>query len=216
MANVSTADRILDTAEELFAERGFAETSLRTITSCAGVNLAAVNYHFGSKKALIQAVFERYLTPFCHALEQGLDARLAASDTQSLELEDVITLIVSTSLDISNDKTAKRASVFMRLLGLAYTQSQAHLRHYIKEKYSSAFYRFFTELTSSAPQVSEVEAFWRIHFALGSAIFTMSGIESLLAICENEFDDAMNVDDVYKYMIPFLVGGIRASIDTHQ
>lgn len=57
MAQSDTVTRILDTAEVLFAERGFAETSLRNITSKARVNLAAVNYHFGSKKALIQAVF---------------------------------------------------------------------------------------------------------------------------------------------------------------
>lgn len=61
MAQSETVERILDAAEQLFAERGFAETSLRLITSKAGVNLAAVNYHFGSKKALIQAVFSRFL-----------------------------------------------------------------------------------------------------------------------------------------------------------
>lgn len=54
MANRSdTKTRILDAAEKLFAERGFSETSLRLITSKAEVNLASVNYHFGSKKELI-------------------------------------------------------------------------------------------------------------------------------------------------------------------
>ncbi|HCH31325.1 MAG TPA: TetR family transcriptional regulator, partial [Oceanospirillaceae bacterium] len=52
----STIDRILDAAEVEFAAHGFVETSLRTITTKAKVNLAAVNYHFGSKKGLIQAV----------------------------------------------------------------------------------------------------------------------------------------------------------------
>ena len=58
----STRERILDSAEELFAEGGFA-TSLRSITSDAGVNLASVNYHFGSKEALIETVFSRRLEP---------------------------------------------------------------------------------------------------------------------------------------------------------
>ena len=57
----------------LFAERGFAETSLRNITSKAKVNLAAVNYHFGSKKSLIQAVFARYLDPFTERFHAALD-----------------------------------------------------------------------------------------------------------------------------------------------
>src|SRR6056297_1650117 len=68
-----TVTRILDTAEVLFAERGFAETSLRNITSKAKVNLAAVNYHFGSKKSLIQAVFARYLDPFTVRFHASLD-----------------------------------------------------------------------------------------------------------------------------------------------
>ena len=81
MAQSETVERILDAAEHLFAEKGFAETSLRLITSKAGVNLAAVNYHFGSKKALIQAVFVRFLNPFVHSLEQELDRlRLAGED----------------------------------------------------------------------------------------------------------------------------------------
>ena len=60
---VVTKERILDAAERLFAERGFAATSLRSITAAAGVNLAAVNYHFRSKEALLEAVFTRRLGP---------------------------------------------------------------------------------------------------------------------------------------------------------
>ena len=68
MPQKDTSKAIHDAAEQLFSERGFAETSLRTITSRAGVNLAAVNYHFGSKKSLIHAVFARFLTPFTDQL----------------------------------------------------------------------------------------------------------------------------------------------------
>src|SRR3546814_17821279 len=57
----STREAILDTAETLFAQQGHDGTSMRQITSEAGVNLAAVNYHFGSKEALVQAVLKRRL-----------------------------------------------------------------------------------------------------------------------------------------------------------
>ena len=60
---VATKDRILDAAESLFMEHGFEATSLRSITAAAGVNLAAVNYHFGSKEELFQAVLTRRLDP---------------------------------------------------------------------------------------------------------------------------------------------------------
>ncbi len=55
----STKERILDVAERLFADFGYKTTSLRDITSEAGVNLASVNYNFGSKEALLTALLER-------------------------------------------------------------------------------------------------------------------------------------------------------------
>ena len=56
-----TRDRLLDASERLFAERGYAATSMRDLTTLAGCNLASVNYHFGSKQGLYQALFERLL-----------------------------------------------------------------------------------------------------------------------------------------------------------
>src|SRR5258708_18044674 len=77
-----TRTRILDTAEELFMLHGFEGTSMRLLTSSAGVNLAAVNYHFGSKDALIEALFRRRLDPMNAArlaelerLEKNTNAR---------------------------------------------------------------------------------------------------------------------------------------------
>src|SRR3954471_13629244 len=63
VADAGTKSRILDAAEQLFMEHGFEATSLRQLTSAAGVNLAAVNYHFGSKEELFQAVLTRRLDP---------------------------------------------------------------------------------------------------------------------------------------------------------
>ena len=84
MAQSDTVERILDAAEILFAEKGFSETSLRLITSKAQVNLAAVNYHFGSKKSLIQAVFSRFLGPLCISLDEELERRSARLDGRKL------------------------------------------------------------------------------------------------------------------------------------
>ncbi|HCF0126194.1 TPA: transcriptional regulator PsrA, partial [Pseudomonas aeruginosa] len=123
MAQSETVERILDAAEQLFAEKGFAETSLRLITSKAGVNLAAVNYHFGSKKALIQAVFSRFLGPFCASLEKELDRRQAKPEAQHATLEDLLHLLVSQAMAVK-PRSGNDLSIFMRLLGLAFSQSQ--------------------------------------------------------------------------------------------
>ena len=69
---MSTKNKILDAAENLFADKGFNGTSLREITSLADVNLAAVNYHFGSKKELIKAVMSRYMNELSPKLQTAL------------------------------------------------------------------------------------------------------------------------------------------------
>ena len=113
MAQSETVERILDAAEQLFAEKGFAETSLRLITSKAGVNLAAVNYHFGSKKSLIQAVFTRFLDPFVSNLEQELDRNEQAGNPE-LSLEALLDMLVRLVLAVK-PRSGHDLSTFMRL-----------------------------------------------------------------------------------------------------
>ena len=76
MSQPDTKQRILDVAERLFATRGFHATSLRAITRAAEVNLAAVNYHFGSKDALLEAVMLRRLGPLNEIRQARLDQNL--------------------------------------------------------------------------------------------------------------------------------------------
>lgn len=208
MAQPDTIARILDAAEQLFADRGFAETSLRTITSRAGVNLAAVNYHFGSKKALIQAVFERFLTPFCAALDAALDRRLRDTGQTHLSLDDLLALVATVAVE-QNMRDAARATLFMRLLGLAYSESQGHLRRFLAAQYGATFDRLQRLLHHAAPDIPPTEMFWRAHFALGSVIFTLSGLAPLLAMHHSEFGRQPAFHDVAMRLVPFIASGIR-------
>lgn len=209
MAQSETVERILDAAEQLFAEKGFAETSLRLITSKAGVNLAAVNYHFGSKKALIQAVFVRFLNPFVGSLEQELDRHQAEGDLARLSLEQLLEMLVRQALTVK-PRSGNDLSIFMRLLGLAFSQSQGHLRKYLSEVYGKVFQRYMQLVLAAAPQLPPRELFWRVHFMLGSAAFTMSSMKALRAIAESEFGVHTGIDEVLKLMVPFLAAGMRA------
>ncbi|MEY1661769.1 TetR/AcrR family transcriptional regulator [Isoalcanivorax beigongshangi] len=202
-----TVERILDTAEELFAQKGFAETSLRAITSRAGVNLAAVNYHFGSKEALIQAVFERFLGPFCASLDAALDEL----DGQQVSLEQLLALISGTALGPQGQRP-HRVALFFRLSGLAYTQAQGHLRRFFQEHYGAVFARVLRLLSVAAPDVPPMEMFWRVHFGLGAIVFAMSGMEPLRAICKSDFGVTLSVADVNQRLLPFIIGGIRAPV----
>lgn len=209
MAQSDTVERILDAAEQLFAEKGFAETSLRLITSKAGVNLAAVNYHFGSKKALIQAVFVRFLNPFVSSLELELDRHQKGDADGQLTLEQLLEMLVRQALTVK-PRSGNDLAIFMRLLGLAFSQSQGHLRKYLAEVYGKVFQRYMQLVFAAAPQLPPTELFWRVHFMLGSAAFTMSSMKALRAIVEAEFNVQTGIDQVLKLMVPFLAAGMRA------
>lgn len=208
MAQSDTVERILDAAEILFAEKGFAETSLRLITSKAKVNLAAVNYHFGSKKALIQAVFSRFLEPLCANLEEELD-RLASVGGPALGVEQLLEMLVQQTLAVK-PRSGNDLSIFMRLLGLSFSQSQGHLRRYLNELYGKVFHRYMLLLHEAAPEIQPVELFWRVHFMIGAASFSMSGIKALRAIVETEYQVHMTTEQVLRLMVPFLAAGMRA------
>jgi AcrR family transcriptional regulator len=71
VAAVPTATRILDIAERLFAESGYAAVSVREIAGKVGLNQASIYNHFPSKQALYEAVLERGLRPLRDLLAEG-------------------------------------------------------------------------------------------------------------------------------------------------
>ena len=130
-ASKSTVQRILDTAVELFAEKGFEHASVRDITQAAGVNLAAINYHFGSRDELIHAVAERYLTPLCRDMERQLDDYEASST--ELSLEDLLELMIRSMLKAVEQDT-QGVCLFMRLVSQAYLSSDDTLRSFLDRR----------------------------------------------------------------------------------
>lgn len=208
MAQPDTVQRILDAAESLFADKGFAETSLRQITGKAQVNLAAVNYHFGSKKSLIQAVFARFLDPFCESLEQTLKQR-QTDEKSPLTLESLLQLLVEQALAIK-PRSGQDLSIFMRLLVLAFTESQGHLRRFLNERYGNVWRHYMGLLQQTGPQISPVELFWRVHFMIGTVAFSMSGLKALRAISESDFSTRVSTEQVMRLMLPFLAAGMQA------
>lgn len=207
MAQNDTVDRILHAATILFAERGFAETSLRTITGMADVNLAAVNYHFGSKKELIQAVFSRFLNPFCRELDICMDEleRTSNANGGSPEIKPLLTCLFATlfkaTAEINEDPQR-----FMRLLSLAYTQSQEHLRHHLSGNFGGTYTRFSEMMRKAMPELDPVVMYWRIYFMLGAAVFTLSSFDSIRAILNADYREDSTLEDAVEFMIPSLAG----------
>jgi len=204
MAQGETIERILHSATFLFAERGFSETSLRTITGMAEVNLAAVNYHFGSKKELIQAVFARFLKPYCREVDHCVDALLQQrAEGKALTINDLLDCLFKPLLT-STESINEDPQRFMRLLSLAYTQSQEHLRVYLCENFGSTFERFADLMKETTPETNTVVSFWQMYFMLGSAVFTLSSYDSIRAILNSDHQQDTTLVEVIELLTPSL------------
>ncbi|MCC5851198.1 MAG: TetR/AcrR family transcriptional regulator [Alkalimonas sp.] len=214
MSRVQTQQKILDAAEGLFAESGFNDTSLRQITGRAEVNLAAVNYHFGSKKALIQAVLQRYLQVVMPRLEQQFDALLARQ--QPSTLSEVLAVFVQPLLELKQVKP-QGTTLFLQLLGRGYTDVQGHLRKFISHHYGSVLNKFVLLVQQSCPSLSNAEIFWRLHFSLGTVVFTMASSEALFDIAAADYREQADIASVIRRLLPYLAAGIAApTIDSKQ
>ena len=206
---MSTKEKILDAAEALFSENGFTDTSLRQITSEAEVNLASVNYHFGSKKELIQQVLERYLSVAMPALDKEMDSLEKANPEP--ELEDVFALHIKPLLALNQIKE-NGTSLYLKLLGRGYYDSQGHLRKYMYAKYGSTLDRFVALVHKAYPELPASEVFWRLHFTLGTAVFTMASIDALSDISNADFNQSVSIEQVISKVIPYISSGFAAPI----
>jgi AcrR family transcriptional regulator len=198
---ISTKDKILNAAERLFAEQGFAETSLRIITAKADVNLASVNYHFGSKKILIQAVFERFMDRITNDINHEMDQ--LNDIEQPIDVSDVLQTLRQPIKNLDKLRP-DGAGVFMNLLGRSYAETQGHIRRFAMEKYAHVFNRFVGFLQKSSPQCEPSEMFWRLHFMLGSFIFSLAGHKALQEIAESDFQQNVSIEQIIDKLIQFM------------
>jgi AcrR family transcriptional regulator len=210
VSKIDTKNRILDAAEVLFAERGFADTSLRLITSEADVNLASVNYHFGSKKELIQAVLDRYLSLFMPELDARLHTLMAQ---EQLTLLQVFESFVDPLMKLVAVRTNGPA-IFMQLLGRGYIDSQGHLRRFITAHYGPILQRITQAISKANPALSPADLFWRLHFTLGTVVFTMASADALRDIAQADFGQQLDVEGLVRNVIPYLASGVGAPVES--
>ena len=130
--SADTKTRILDAAERLFVEHGFEATSLRSLTSAAGVNLAAVNYHFGSKEELFQAVLTRRLDPMNQERIELLERIERESANRPPSVEKILFAMLIPALRLARDEQ-RGGKHFLKVLGRAYADPAPFIRQFLSE-----------------------------------------------------------------------------------
>ena len=197
-----TKQKILDTAERLFGQHGYAATSLRQIFGQAGVNLAAIHYHFGSKEELLDEVILRKVTPVN-------ERRLALLD--QIEAENPVRPGLEKILDAFLMPMAEKAAEhpdFVRLMGRL--MAEGILPDFFRRHSQPLIERFTAGLARALPELPPAELAWRIHFMVGAIAQTMCGAPVLPAVVT----EGASFHDRLRRLSKFLAGGFRAPLPT--
>jgi len=199
-----TKQRILDAAEALFAEQGVGATSLRAIISAAGVNSAAIHYHFGSKEALIEALFSRRITPINEARLARLEGleRSGGSDHEAL-LRAFLEPMLGMSVTQGGEGQRARGA-----LGRLFLE-EPHSFRSLAETHVSDVKTRFAEALARLSEIEVDEATERIEYAMGAMLHAVAR----LALTDGE---SPALDDVHRRMqrmIRFLAAGFAVAAD---
>jgi AcrR family transcriptional regulator len=206
-----TKGRILDTAEELFMEHGFEATTLRQITAAAGVNLAAVHYHFGGKEELFEAVLTRRLDPMNQERVTLLTRFEHAAAPNPLSCEKILAAMFIPALRLARDRK-RGGKNFLRLLGRAYADPAPFIRRFLSEQYAVMIARFKAAFRRALPQLPRKELSWRLHFVMGALSYTLAGTDALKLIAALSPGDADDDEMLLRRLAPFLIAGLKAPL----
>src|ERR1700693_3372683 len=207
MPSDHTRTAILSAAERLYADRGFADVTLRDIVAAADVNLAAVNYHFGSKDELIAELFVTRSMATNRQRLIELKAAEAAGGGRA-DIDAILRALVGRAspacLGPDNERSAAA-----RFMIRASIESVPPIRR-IKNREIDHLRKFAAAMRRSLPDSSEVELYWGLHFALAMAHQTIRDSERLTKLSEGlcDLNDVAGIiDRVVAVAVTALTGG---------
>ncbi|MCE5232359.1 MAG: TetR family transcriptional regulator [Mizugakiibacter sp.] len=200
----STKERILGAAEDLFARHGFAGASLRQVTAAANVNLAAVNYHFGSKENLIEEVFRRRLDELNARRLAALAEVNAGGDA---DLEQVLAAFIRPALELSLDKTG--GSAFVRVLARAYAEHNERLRRFLSDNYGHVLKEFAGAFARLLPHLGKEELYWRLDIVSGALTYAMADFGVIKR--KSGVSEQTHRERAAEHLIRFAAAGLRAA-----
>jgi AcrR family transcriptional regulator len=203
----ATRERILDAAEQLFAERGYHGVSIRDVTGAAEVDVALVSYHFGSKQGLLEAVFMRRAKDLNDERLALLDALLAGSVRRPPRLEAVIDAFTRPLLDRSTRGSAGWKSYFALVAEV--NNSPEFGSVLMTRFFDPVVHRFIEAIRRALPQCDDRDVYWAYHFLSGALTLTFAEtgrIDKLSGgACRSN-----DLDSVHERLVPYCAAGFRA------
>lgn len=202
--------RLVEAAEELFAERGFEAVSVRDITKRAGMNIASINYHFGSRDGLVAGVMIRYITPINDERLARIEALERRWSGKSVPLEEILDAFVR-PLATQVRKSELSERLFLKLVGRMFGEQAAAMPPGVEEQFKQVVARFVKALSKALPELAVDEILWRMHFVVGAMVHSMAQDEVLQRISQGA-SGYPTIEATLSRFTRFAVAGLRNGI----
>ncbi len=204
-----TRARILGAAEQLFAEHGFAAMSLRELTRVAEVNLAAVNYHFGSKERLMWEVLRKHIEPINRERLKLLDEAERAAGANPVPLDKILDTLLLPLMEAARTPQGLDQRL-MRIVGRTFSESAEFCKELHREFFKNLSERFRAALRRTLPDLSEKQLNWRFYLMICLMLGALSQHHRLEYLSQGNCD-ASAVDEILAYLKSFVRAGLSAS-----
>ncbi|MEM6910817.1 MAG: TetR/AcrR family transcriptional regulator [Verrucomicrobiota bacterium] len=205
-AEAGTRQRIMETAERLFAEQGFEAVSLRELTQEAEVNLAAVHYHFGGKEELIDQMTSRYMN-WVNADRLALLEKLEERG-EPAEVAEIVEAFLQPLRTVVSQSERSEA-IFYKFMGRCISERNHRLPSEAAELFQRMVSRFSQALERAVPHLDEEELLWRLHFTVGVMVQTLLHADWLPTISQGR-SGRPDSETVMRRMTQFCAFGYRA------
>jgi AcrR family transcriptional regulator len=201
-----TKEQILNVAERLFAERGFAGTTLRNVVSEAGVNLAAVHYHFGSKEELFRAVVARFARPVVEQELAMLEQLRAEDELPSVEA--ILTAILKPCLEILvQDQDKETLLVRAQFMGRCRIEPEP-IQGIAAGEFAASFESFLDMLQRVLPEQSRSQLSWKLDLVIAALIRVQTEAGQPFALLKGT--EPEDIQNATVQLVRFLSPGMRS------
>jgi AcrR family transcriptional regulator len=209
---MSTRNRILLAAERLFAEKGVDSATLKMVTQEAGVNLAAVNYHFGSKEELAYAVFDDLADRISRRRLALLAERKLAAGGKPLSVEEIVYFFMEPYVLHEGGRDGALLISMILHQRVAPTKTAEQI---IKKYFDKVALRFVEAFSEAIPHLDKKALFWRYYFMVSSILFGASerGQGNRLSFISGGHADLSDADELVHQLTMFIAGGMSAPKD---
>jgi AcrR family transcriptional regulator len=201
----STREKLIQSAEHLFAARGFDGVSVRDIANDAKVNSALVGYYFGGKEGLLAEVYTRHCSPLKKERERLLGEYSANRRVPSLE--EVLDAFIRPSLEGTQDDNGR--PTFLRLRAILSVENSFLHEQLVAENFDESSKIFVKALKKCLPDLRQEDVLWRFHFLLGAIYYTATGPQRIKILSKERCDPSDPVATT-RELIPFIAAGFRA------